>query len=117
MLVVAVPRYPSSVEATTFRFQVVMLSASLKLRCARPRASVSTDGCQSSVSGKYSRKRGVDAAAAKATPGTMDARDATSVCNTGTAAVTSTVSDVYPTSIVTSTIVVWPVRTGTLVIT
>src|SRR6185503_5925804 len=41
-------------------FQVVMLSASLKLICARPSLSVSIEGCQSSVSGKYSRRRGVD---------------------------------------------------------
>src|SRR5262249_35505921 len=40
-------------------FQVVMLSASLKSRRARPCASVSSEGCQTRVSGKYSRSRGV----------------------------------------------------------
>src|SRR5215467_10727958 len=54
------PMRPSSVEPMTASFQVVMLSASLKLICARPCLSVSMEGCQSNVSGKYSRSRGVD---------------------------------------------------------
>src|SRR6185295_6514746 len=41
-------------------FQVVMLSASLNFNWARPWLSVSKAGCQTSVSGKYSRRRGVD---------------------------------------------------------
>src|ERR1043165_7873114 len=53
------PIRPSSVEQTTASFQVVILSASLKLICARPCLSVSTEGGQTRVSGKYSRSRGV----------------------------------------------------------
>src|SRR5947209_20289697 len=44
-------------------FQVVMLSASLKRSSARPSESVSSEGCQTRVSGKYSRKRGVEVSA------------------------------------------------------
>src|SRR5712664_2931688 len=56
----AVPICPSSVEPITDIFHVVMLSASLNFSCARPCLSVSSDDCHTSVSGKYSRRRGVD---------------------------------------------------------
>src|SRR5437763_1028533 len=55
-----VPIWPSSVDPMTDIFQVVMLSASLNFSCARPCLSVSRDGCQTRVSGKYSRRRGVE---------------------------------------------------------
>src|SRR5436305_11354289 len=54
------PISPLVVEPMMLSFHVVMLSASLKRSSARPCASVSSDGCQRSVSGKYSRKRGVE---------------------------------------------------------
>ena len=56
----ATPTCPASVEATTDMDHAVMLSAIGKSRCARPWSSVITSGFQTSVSGKYFRRRGVN---------------------------------------------------------
>src|SRR5262249_61352595 len=72
------PCPPSTVEPTTDIFQVVMLSASLNFKCARPCLSVSIWGCQSSVSGKYSRKRGVAICCDAPAPGSVEPARTTS---------------------------------------
>ncbi len=51
------PREPPLDEAEAVKRQVVIESAKLKFSCARPLSSVMRAGCQSSVSGKYSRSR------------------------------------------------------------
>src|SRR6185369_919752 len=125
-----VPIWPSSVVPITDIFQVVMLSASLNLSCARPCLSVSSDGCQTSVSGKYSRRRGVNDCAlpdlvTMLTPlsAEMDLtlntspRVALVVCTAGASAVTVTVSLAAPSRNSTLTSTMFDARTRTFVIT
>ena len=59
MSTAAVSIAPAAVEAMASSFQVVMLPASRKSSRPRPSGPVSSRGAQTSVSGKYSRTRGV----------------------------------------------------------
>src|SRR4030095_6675113 len=126
-----VPIWPSSVVPITDIFQVVMLSASLNFNCARPCLSVSSDGCQTSVSGKYSRRRGVNDCeppdfVTMLTPLSDEMarplkrtspRVALVVCTAGASAVTLTVSLAVPSRNSTLTSTMFDGRTRTFVIT
>src|SRR5947209_17263889 len=110
------------VEAITDIFQVVMLSAIRKLSSAWPEESVTSSGFQTRVSGKYLRTRGVNACCSACTwmsrpPRTTFVTLALVVSTSGAAAVTSTVSDVWPTRREASTRVRLEELTGTAVTT
>src|SRR5215470_13340017 len=97
---------PSSVEAMTAIRQVVMESATLNFKDALPCASVTSAGCQTSVSGKSCLSRGVDATLARCSIVEVGLR-ATEACSVCTSSVlldvTSTISDTAPTCNPTST--------------
>src|SRR5262249_61284222 len=123
----AIPISPSTVEPTTDIFHVVMLSASLNFKCARPCLSVSIWGCQSSVSGKYSRKRGVaiccvaavfGIAGSERVPERVTKETPALVCKIfDGSAMINTAFSIEPTSSVTSTFVNFDEKTATLVTT
>src|SRR5437763_926134 len=113
--------YPSVVEAITDIFQLVMLSAMANLSSARPEESVTNSGCQTSVSGKYFRNRGVNACCWACTRALEPANvlvTCAEVVSTRVAwAVTSTVSEVVPTASRASTLVRLDELTGTALTT
>src|SRR5260370_21916099 len=128
-----VPICPSSVEPISDIFHVVMLSASLNFSCARPCLSVSSDGCHTSVSGKYSRRRGVESCEPPDLVTTLTflspesclpfkgksvtADWLTVVCRLGSEPVPVTVSVVAPSRSATLTSTILDERTNTFVIT
>src|SRR5688572_32682198 len=97
-------------------FHVVMLSASLKRTWTRPPAPVSNAGCHNSVSGKYSRNRGVDVGRRGLEPDIVitsptDAAAVARILDDDT--VTSTEVFIEATCKVTTTRVIAPARTNT----
>ena len=115
----AMPTLPVRVDATIDIFQAVILSAMGKLKLALPFSSVKISGRQSSVSGKYWRKRGVKNGLLAGAPSAPICRSdfglnwARVVSIIGATDETSTVSADPPTARVASAFVVPAFSTGT----